>query len=112
MWNNHHPCRRRGFSLLELLAVALILGLLATAAISHYGQSVADARKNACYVIKGEIGVQVERWRRRKGAYPAANLSDIGADPEYFPDGLPVDPVDGSPYTIDPATGEVVGHAH
>ena len=44
-------------------------------------------------------------WKRNNSSYPAANLSDIGADTAYFPSGLPVCPVDGTAYTIDTTTG-------
>ena len=51
-------------------------------------------------------------WKRNNGSYPAANLSDIGADTTYFPSGLPVCPVDGTAYTINTTTGLVIGHTH
>jgi hypothetical protein len=38
-------------------------------------------------------------------------LSDIGADPDYFPDGLPTCPSTGAAYRLDPVTHRVVGHA-
>ena len=42
----------------------------------------------------------------------AGNLSDIGANSSYFPDGLPICPVDGSSYSIDTTTLRVNGHTH
>jgi hypothetical protein len=50
-------------------------------------------------------------WRRANGTWPAADLSAIGADANYFPEGLPTCPVDGAVYTID-TNGAVVGHTH
>jgi hypothetical protein len=50
-------------------------------------------------------------WRHNTGAWPAANLSDIGANVTYFPNSVPACPFDGTAYTID-ATGRVVGHSH
>jgi len=41
---------------------------------------------------KGDIELQVKLWKRNKSSYPAANLSDIGADVSYFPGSLPVCP--------------------
>ena len=43
---------------------------------------------------------------------PLANLSDVGGDINYFPEGLPLCPVDSSAYTIDNTTGLVIGHNH
>ena len=34
---------------------------------------------------EGEIELQVKLWRRNNGTYPAANLSNIGANTTYFP---------------------------
>jgi len=45
-----------------------------------------------------------------KGAWPANDLSDIGADSNYFPDGTPTCPVSGQPYRLDPTTHRVIGH--
>jgi hypothetical protein len=42
-----------------------------------------------------------------KGAWPALDLTDIGADVNYFPGGLPTNPVDGSAYTVNATTHHV-----
>ena len=56
--------------------------------------------------------LSMKLWKRNKSSYPAANLSDIGADTSYLPGGLPVCPVDGTAYTINTTTGRVTGHTH
>jgi hypothetical protein len=71
-----------------------------------------NAKRAACFTTQGEIEMQVRLWRRNMGSFPLANLSNIGADANYFPEGLPTCPVDGSTYTIDTTTGLVNGHAH
>ena len=97
---------------MELMAVVVILAIVAAyivprvASLQHHGQ------RNACYANQGEIELQVKLWRRNNGTYPLANLSDIGANTTYFPQGLPICPVDGTAYTIDTTTGLVVGHTH
>jgi prepilin-type N-terminal cleavage/methylation domain-containing protein len=101
------------FSLLELMAAVAILAILAVSIIPRGGAKIATAKKNTCYVNKGEIELQVKLWRRNNaGSYPAANLSDIGVNTSYFPQGLPVCPVDGTAYTINTTTGLVTGHTH
>lgn len=104
------PCR--GYSLLELLAVVAILGVLATVVVYRMNQSSADARSNACYVNRGEIELQAQLWHRHHDSWPATDLGDLGDDAEYFPDGLPVCPVDGTPYTFNQSTQKVIGHNH
>lgn len=100
------------YSLLELLAVVTIVGIVAALAIARLSGNSLVGKKNACYVTKGSIELQVQLWHRHKGGWPATNLSDIGADQAYFPEGLPACPVDGSSYAIDGATHRVTGHAH
>jgi prepilin-type N-terminal cleavage/methylation domain-containing protein len=101
------PIRRRGFSLLELLAVVTILGIIAVVVIPRISVSSATAKSNANNQNKAEINSAVERWYFEKGSWPANDLSDIGADTGYFPTGLPVNPVDGSAYSLNAATHRV-----
>lgn len=96
---------------MELIAVVAILGVLATAAISRFSGPRDEAERQACFVQQGEIELQSWLWKRANGSFPATNLSDIGEDTNYFPEGLPTCPVDGSAYTID-ASGRIVGHTH
>ncbi len=103
---------RRGLTLLELLMVAVLLGVIAWVAIPRLTANSLDVNANACYVHVLEIEVQAELWYRNKGFWPAADLSDIGADDAYLPDGLPSCPVDGSAYLFDGNTHRVTGHAH
>jgi len=103
---------RHGLTLLELLAVVLLLGILSAVVISRFLGPSDVAKRNACYAYKGEIELQAQLWFRNTGTWPGANLAAIGSDPTYFPSGLPVCPVTGSAYTFDPATQRVVGHVH
>jgi prepilin-type N-terminal cleavage/methylation domain-containing protein len=100
------------FSLWELMAVLVILGILAAVIVPRMANPQVNSKKSACYANKGDIELQAKLWRRNNGTYPAANLSDIGPNTTYFPSGLPVCPVDGTPYTIDTTTGRVTGHTH
>jgi len=104
--------QRAAFSLMEIMAAIVILGILAAVMVPRLTGHQDKAKKSACYANKGDIELQAKLWRRNNGTYPLANLSDIGASTTYFPGSLPVCPVDGTAYTIDTTTGKVVGHTH
>jgi len=97
---------------MEMLAAVTILGIIATIVISRLSAPSAEAKKNSCFVNRGNIEVQAQRWYRNKGTWPASNLSDIAADSSYFPDGLPVCPYDGASYGFDSTAQQVTGHDH
>lgn len=106
------PHRKQGFSLLELIVVVAILGLVATIIIPRIVGSDDATKIAACHVFKGDIEIQAEVWNHNNHSWPLGNLADIGADIDYFPEGLPTCPVDGTPYLIDATTGLVIGHNH
>ena len=91
-----------------------VLGIVAAVIVPRITGGSETADIAACHVFKGDIEIQAEIWRHNSitDSWPAANLAAIGADIVYFPEGLPTCPVDGSVYTIDAATGLVVGHSH
>jgi prepilin-type N-terminal cleavage/methylation domain-containing protein len=103
---------RDAFSLTELMAVLVILGILSALVLPRVIGHQDSSKKAACYACQGDIELQVKLWKRNNGTYPLGNLSDIGASTTYFPSGLPVCPVDGSAYTINTTTGLVNGHTH
>jgi len=99
---------RQAFSLLELLAVVTILGTIAALILPRVSNS-ADAAKEATDSLnRAQINAQVERWYLEQGDWPATNLSDIGADPNYFPEGVPTNPVNGWAYTLNATTYRVI----
>ncbi len=100
--------KRRGFSLLELLAVVTILGIIAAVVIPRISVSAGTAKANAHQQNMAEINSAVERWYFQKGTYPKTDLSDIGTDAQYFPDGIPSNPV-GSGYALN-ANSRAVGN--
>lgn len=92
---------------MELLAVVTILGIIAAIIVPRVAVSSDTAKQKVNAHNKATINSAVERWYVEKGAWPATNLSDIGADINYFPDGVPVNPVDGSAYTLNTTTHRV-----
>jgi general secretion pathway protein G len=99
--------KRTGFSLMELLAVVTILGIIAALVIPRVSVSSDTAKTKVNSHNKATINSAIERWYVEQGAWPANNLSDISADTNYFPSGLPTNPVDGSAYTLSATTHRV-----
>jgi len=102
---SHRNARyRRGFSLLEILAVVTILALIAIVVVPRIWASSLRARSQADARNKADINLAAERWYFEKGSWPAHDLSDIGADQAYFPSGLPSNPATGAAYRLDSTT--------
>jgi prepilin-type N-terminal cleavage/methylation domain-containing protein len=105
----HALAKRDGFSLLELLAVVAVLCVIIALVAPRVAASNAMSRQELHARNKAAINAAVKRYHAREGVWPAADLSDIGADAAYFPHGLPTNPVaPGTPYALDPATHRVV----
>jgi prepilin-type N-terminal cleavage/methylation domain-containing protein len=105
-----HQQKQAAFSLMELLAVVTILGILAALILPRVVNSSDTAKDKTCFHNRAEINITVEQYYLNTGTWPANDLSDIGADPNYFPDGLPTCPVSGQPYRLDPTTHRLIGH--
>jgi len=99
---------KSGFSLLELLAVVTILGIIAAIIVPRVTVSSDTAKQKVRNHHAATINAAVERYYVNTGGWPANDLSDIGADASYFPEGLPVNPSEGGAYTIDGTTRRIV----
>ena len=90
--------KNKGITLIELLIVVIILGALAAIAIPRISTSAHNARKNACYTNIDILNSKLEmNCADNDGEYPA-DLADLTADANYFPDGAPVCPFDSAAY--------------
>jgi general secretion pathway protein G len=101
---------RKGFTLVELLIVVLILAALAAIAVPRMVASADKAKVNACHTNIDLINTQIELYRAENGTLPTLNT--LFADPNSFPDGAPVCPF-GVDYTLGANSHiDVSTHAH
>ncbi|HYO24319.1 MAG TPA: type II secretion system protein [Lacipirellulaceae bacterium] len=96
--------RKNGFSLLELLAVVTILGVIAAIIVPRVTVSSTTAKTKVRDHHKATINAAVERYYIDTNSWPANDLSDIGANVNYFPSGIPTNPVDGTAYSLNATT--------
>jgi type II secretion system protein G len=75
----------KGFTLVELMIVVLILGALAAIAIPRIMGGAQTARISACDTNIDMLNSQIELYNANEGAWPA-NLLALTSDPNYFPD--------------------------
>jgi prepilin-type N-terminal cleavage/methylation domain-containing protein len=103
---------RKGFTLVELLIVVLILGALAAIAIPRIVGGATNAKINACKTNVDLINSQIELYYANTGSWPSS-LTDVTNNTDYFPDGAPTCPVDDTVYDDDyNTTKHRVIHSH
>lgn len=99
---------RRGFSLLELLAVVVILGIIAAIVVPRVSTSSTLAKQRVHEHNIATLNSAVERYFVTEGNWPSA-LTDLGVD--YLPDGVPAVPTNNSlTYSIDGTTHRVIAN--
>lgn len=91
---NGHPAGQQGFTLVEIMAVVIILAVLAAIAIPRFTASVEKARQNADIATGHQVKTALDRYQLENGAYPKATelasaggtISDAGKIliPEYI----------------------------
>lgn len=101
---------RKGFTLVELLIVVLILAALAAIAIPRIGASAATAKTRSCDTNIDITNAQLELYLANVGSAASA-LTDVTNDGNYFPDGAPACAW-GTAYALNGSTGHVTAHSH
>lgn len=72
----HKTSRRRGFTLVEVLIVVVILGILAATVLPQFTSSAEDAKESALVQDLQTVRSQIELYRLQHSAtYPAAGTT-------------------------------------
>ena len=100
---------KKGFTLVELVIVVLIIAALTAIAIPRISLSATTAKKNACATNVDVINTQIELYYANNGSWPT--LSAITGSTDYFPDGEPNCPY-GTTYSMNSGTHRVTEHSH
>jgi len=69
----------RGFTLVELLIVIVILGILAGIVVFAVGNLTSNAKTNACGTEKATISTALEAYKANTGAYPVDGTAPVVA---------------------------------
>ena len=84
---------QKGFTLIEVLLIVVILGIIAAIAVPRLMSSKAEAQMTSCRANVANINTAIEKYFFDHNAYPATLdvLFTATQDSElYFPDGPPI----------------------
>ncbi len=91
---------QKGFTLVELLVVIVILGILAAVVVFAVGGSTDKAQASSCAAEKSALGSAVEAYRASVGSYPTT-ITQLTTGSNRFLRSTP------SWYTVTGTTGQL-----
>jgi len=96
---------QKGFTLVEVLLVVVILGILAAVALPRFLTTRDEAQKRTCQSNLSAMNGALEEYNFLNSDWPAT-LSVVTSDTARFPDGAPKCPKTGltTSYSLDTTT--------
>ena len=100
--------RRKGFTLIELMIVVVIIGILAAVAIPNFVEMTDEAKAARIQADLNTMGSAVEIYYVKNGSYPSSisDMVDKSGNTGYLRS-VPEPPVSGTSYNLNSSTGEI-----
>ena len=95
--------KTKGFTVLEVMLTVILISILAGIVIPRFVISTKRAKVQACEMNRAIINKQVESFYFVEATWPIDSLIDIRTNNNYFPDGIPTCPIDGTSYSLAPS---------
>lgn len=95
--------RAKGFTLLEVMLVVILISILAAIVIPRFAISTKRAKVQSCEMNRAILNTQVESYYFAEATWPLDSMADIRTNLNYFPDGIPTCPIDQTSYVLVPS---------
>lgn len=94
----------KGFTMIELMIVIIIIGLLASVGIVQYGRAVANAKNSQAKAVLGEMRKAALAFQSLNGTWPTTTSIIVDLDGDAVPD-ISFNTPDSDDFTFTSAAG-------